>query len=70
MKTNNSNSFANISHFADVFRIGQWEKFNKADIHPELMDAWENLKVLTKKSKATNTLKTYESYFNQFYIWC
>lgn len=40
------------------------------DVHQELRAARGNMKVLTLKFKAENTLKSYESYFKQFCSWC
>jgi len=59
-----------IIHFSDVFNIGIWKELDAVQVHPELKTSHQNLKHLCQKSKAKNTVKSYESSFKQFCKWC
>ena len=59
-----------FTHFSDIFKIGIWKEVNYLNVHPDLETAHNNIKVLCKSSKAKNTIKSYETYFKMFCVWC
>jgi integrase len=50
--------------------VGVWKQIDTVYVHPDLSTAHENLKKFSLKSKALNTLKSYEQYFKHFCKWC
>ena len=61
---------SNILHLTDAFKVGIWNQIDRFPVHQDLREAHDRIKTLSLRSRADNTVKTYNSNFKQFCAWC